>query len=107
MTWNLFIDDERMPPEDGRKWEIARSLVQVGMTIRRMGSFPDHVSFDHDLGYYTSTGYDIAKWMVKMDMEENEWEFPTGFTFYVHSQNPVGKANIEAYLLNYFSQREK
>lgn len=105
MGWNLFIDDERMPPEDGREWVIARNFFQVAETISRMGSFPSHISFDHDLGLYTSTGYDIAKWLVGRDMEGGGWCFPSDFTFYVHSQNPIGKENIEGYLNSYFKHK--
>lgn len=51
------------------------------------------------------TGYDFAKWMVDMDME-NIYKFSKDFTFNVHSANPVGKANIESYLNNYLSFRK-
>jgi hypothetical protein len=108
MSWNLFIDDERFPPNDGRDWVICRNMFQVEneIMIRDMPSF---ISFDHDLGENEPTGYDIAKWLVEIDMiSVNELcRFPDNFAFYVHSQNPIGKANIESYLNNYMKCRSQ
>lgn len=105
MAYALFIDDERKPPtHDGRNWIIARDKMDVELIIWREG-FPSHVSLDHDLGT-DYTGYDIAKWLVDLDMC-GELLFPENFTYYVHSQNPIGKANIEGYLDNYLKQRVK
>jgi hypothetical protein len=58
---------------------------------------PDFISFDHDLGEDES-GYDCAKYLVEYCIEHN-LSLPK---FSVHSQNPVGKENIER-LLNNFS----
>ena len=71
---------------------------------------PNFISFDHDLGKNEPTGYDIAKWLVEVDMGRNKKildraAFHPDFDFYVHSKNPVGKANIEAYLNNYFKMK--
>lgn len=99
MNWNLFIDDERMPPRDERTWKIARNLDEAKKLIEAHGA-PSFISFDHDLGEDTPTGFDIAKLIVEMDMD-GEISLPEAFDFYVHSQNPVGRDNIEHYLRNY------
>ena len=110
MTWNLFIDDERFPPDDGRDWVIARSYGEAMREILGRG-FPSYISFDHDLGKNQRTGYDIAKAMVENDMDfcnrdkRAIYTFSPNFSFYVHSQNPIGKANIEGLLNNYLKQR--
>ena len=107
--YSLFIDDERFPPRnDGRKWVIARDFEEVMMSLRRHG-MPGYISFDHDLGDVDKhTGYDIAKLLVELDMAasdplstEETFPLPDDFEFYVHSQNPIGKKNIESYLNNY------
>ena len=68
----------------------------------RVHGMQGYISFDHDLGENERTGYDIAKLLVDLDMNgEREFALPAEFEFYVHSQNPIGKANIEAYLNNY------
>lgn len=111
MPWKLFIDDERMPPLDGSEWVIARSYYEVGNLLYDK-NMPNFVSFDHDLGEYCKTGYDIAKYMVECDM--SSWydrrnmliTFPKDFSFCVHSQNPVGKKNIEGYLDQYLKMRD-
>ncbi len=113
ISWLLFIDDERFPPDDGQEWKVARSYYDVGNLIYEYG-MPSYISFDHDLGEKQKTGYDIAKWLVQLDMDSDElddfgkrYPFPDDFEFYVHSQNPVGKKNIETYLLNYLDFRGK
>ena len=104
--YSLFIDDERHPPyNDGRNWVIARDWEAVMMSLRIHG-MPGYISFDHDLGEDHHTGYDIAKFLVELDMGGDlDFAIPENFDFYVHSQNPVGKKNIESYLNNYLEFR--
>lgn len=109
MTYSLFIDDERFPPDDGQGWRIARNLTEVASTLEEFGP-PNFISFDHDLGETEPTGYDIAKKLVAGDLGELDGtEFasglPTDFSFYVHSQNPVGAENIRALLIGYLRFR--
>jgi hypothetical protein len=110
MTYALFIDDERAPPNDGRSWRIGRTLAQVEQMLTQYGA-PVYISFDHDLGEEEPTGYDIVKAMVEGDMGERpDSGFEVGLhpelDFYVHSQNPIGKANIESLLANYLKHKE-
>ncbi len=100
MTYRMFIDDERMPP-DG-EWVIVRSVLEAQDYITVHG-MPNYVSFDHDLGsldgYPLPTGYDFALWLTQQDLDHNS--LPQDFDFYVHSQNPIGKENIISLLDNY------
>jgi len=104
--YSLFIDDERAPPRnDDRYWVVARDWEAVKMCLRIHG-MPGYISFDHDLGEDNYTGYDIAKFLVDLDMDgDDDFALPVEFDFYVHSQNPIGKANIENYLNNYLKVR--
>lgn len=102
--WNLFIDDERFPPEDGQQWVIARSAIDVAMEVSSRG-MPSFISFDHDLGENRVTGHGIAKLLIGLD-QDGVHTFPDNFRFYVHSQNPVGKLNIESLLFSYLSFKE-
>lgn len=64
-----------------------------------------HFSFDHDLGLEDSvwkkelTGLDCAWYLVELmgEVKTN----PNKIKYYVHSQNPVGKKNIDSLLKNY------
>lgn len=115
MTWNLFIDDERLvqdvtwaPLKIQEKYQneeiaVARTFEEVMFMIEHMG-MPSFISFDHDLGV-EKTGYDIAKKLVELDLDD-EYPFPPGFSFFIHSQNPVGKKNIEMYLGGYFASKD-
>ena len=100
--YSLFIDDERDPPRnDGRNWIIARDWDEVFACIIMHG-MPTYISFDHDLGEDTYTGHDIAKFLVGFDMDgEPGFTLPEEFGYYVHSQNPVGRDNINGIFQSY------
>ncbi len=120
----LFLDDIRIPkdctnglvPSHMNKfywendWSIVRSFNEFVDWIQKNG-LPDLISFDHDLAdvHYImgfskhsenqdteKTGYDCAKWLGEYCMD-NKKSLPN---FVVHSQNPVGKQNINSYLNN-------
>lgn len=89
---NLYLDDLRTTPEEFERVynfeEFTKFIFQNGM--------PDFISFDHDLGL-GKTGFDCAKWLVEYCLD-NQVSLPQ---FTVHSQNPVGKENIEKLLENF------
>ena len=103
----LYLDDIRVPQTEG--WDIVRNYDEFVFWVRLNG-VPDEVSFDHDLAeidynpstgaqkfkYYEKTGLDAAKWLGQYCIDKNI-PFPK---WNVHSANPVGKANIEAYIQN-------
>lgn len=103
MNWKLFLDDERYPVGDN--WIIARSFSEVSDLIIQYDSLPSIVSFDHDLGKNQQTGYDVAKFIVWLDME-NKFKLPEVFSWVIHSQNPVGAKNIDEYLKNYMKFKD-
>ena len=115
MTYRLFIDDERDPIDvtwgsafeqaiyRNSPWMIARSYAEVMEIVLSLG-MPGMISFDHDLGKNTPTGYDIAKRLVELAMDApDRYSFPAGFYYLVHSKNPVGAENIRSYLNNYLT----
>jgi hypothetical protein len=100
---NLFIDDERFPPNDGREWVIARNYEEAIKILSE--TVPVYISFDHDLGE-EKTGYDVAKWITFKDVDEKFQYLPDDFDFYVHSQNPIGRENITCTFETYLKFRE-
>lgn len=90
MTYKLFIDDERHPIDGD--WVIERSSAGAIWAVE-VYSIPSFISFDHDLGG-EDTSMVFIKWLIDYMLDKN-LQFPEGFDFYVHSQNPIGKANIE------------
>ena len=98
----MFLDDIREPKQ---KYDIVvRSFEEAAVYILKHG-MPNFISFDHDLGMdengeIAKNGYDLAKWIVNMDLN-GQIKIPRDFTFEVHSANPVGKENIETILNNY------
>ena len=123
----LFLDDIRNPKDCANglvpshlnkfywenDWFIVRSHNEFVDWIKKNG-LPDFISFDHDLAdaHYTidysdinwpytnpdveKTGYDCAKWLGNYCLD-NHKILPD---YIVHSQNPVGKLNIQGYLDN-------
>ena len=102
----LYLGDIRKIPDDS--YILVESYEDAVEYVIQNG-IPYFISFDHDLGVdkYNNllpTGYDFAKWIVEMDMD-GRYIFPDNFNYIVHSANPVGKENIERYLINYFKQK--
>ena len=120
MTWNLFIDDERNLEDvtwapwqirekyRNEEWVIARTDFEVYTELAKRKSFPSFISFDHDLGLNSESGFKIAAELIDRDMLEESWvTIPDDFDFYVHSKNPIGKANIEGLLNSYLKHKGK
>lgn len=97
--WVLFLDDERKVestisqemidalPYD---WYLAHTSTDAIELVKRLG-VPHYMFLDHDLG-----GEDTAKkflvWLCDNYYQEGppEWR--------IHSQNPVGVANLNSFL---------
>lgn len=83
----IWLDDVRPMPEDYDFW--AKNGDDAMLKIAS-GSV-EKISFDHDLGLSSPTGYDVAKaiehWAYYKIIPPIVWE--------IHSANPVGRKNIE------------
>ena len=90
----LYLDDLRPTPEGFDRVYNYEEFVEY---LERKG-LPDFISFDHDLGE-DSSGYDCAKYLVAYCLEHQR-SLPD---YQVHSQNPVGRENIERLLENFKS----
>lgn len=90
----LYLDDLRPTPEG---FDRVYSYEEFVDYLEREG-LPDFISFDHDLGEDLS-GYDCAKYLVEYCLT-HKLPLPN---YQVHSQNPVGKENIERLLENFRS----
>lgn len=94
----IWLDDVRDPAEHGYiGWEWVKTAHEA---IERLSEgYVEAISLDHDLGIHSTlgmphaeeTGYGVACWIE--DRTEDDWNyFPP--KIYVHSDNPVGRANI-------------
>lgn len=131
MSYSIFLDDTRVPSDvkwiklPKLAWTIARNYNQFRGVIEgrwnSAGEFPDFIAFDHDLGdeaykeiarvsslkgtspfNYSNlkgekTGLDCAKFLVDF-CQDKQLNLPA---WLVHSQNPIGRENIESYLNSY------
>ncbi|APD20334.1 hypothetical protein AM24_143 [Acinetobacter phage AM24] len=111
----IFLDDERVIQDvtwiDYSQWSGAYVISQSSASrlisyIKHYGKYFDWentlFSLDHDLqdfdGEEESTGYTFIKWLIEF-MVENEISLEY-LNVVVHSQNPIGKENIEKYISN-------
>lgn len=107
----IYLDDIRTP-RTVKDWVICRNITEFKEAIIVWGKnanlHPDpddlYISFDHDIDSYDKngleeTGYDALKWFVQVLMNNSfKAEFISDcITINVHSANPIGKKNIEAY----------
>lgn len=109
MSYTLFLDDIRFPGDvryDYGPYKdiiICRNVDDAIWTVQQRG-IPSFISFDHDLGddhpVMESTGYTFAKLLCSYIMDRN-LVLPDKFGYYVHSMNPVGARNIQAYMDNF------
>lgn len=87
----LWIDDVRPAPE-GYYW--LRTVIDAKFLIESLGdSFANQIELidiDHDAGDYASDGGDYIRLL--------DWLEETGrsYPIRIHSQNPVGVANMRA-----------
>ena len=98
----LFIDDLRFPVDDS--WVIVRSSHEALEYIEANGC-PDIISFDHDLGG-DDTSMVFLHRFLDLDMD-GIINIPTGFTYHIHSANPVGVKNIDGLLSGYLKHKFK
>lgn len=98
----IFIDDERLPADvtwvklpKPPEWVVCRSYNGFVRLIESLKAPPAFITFDHDLGLPKDgsrerNGVDCAKALINV-LVDKHWKMPG---IQIHSQNPVGKKNI-------------
>ncbi len=84
----IWLDDVR-PAPDG--FIHVRNFVELDTLLNNQSELIEIMSFDHDLGLSVWDGYRIIKWLAENHL--NRWPLEIR----VHSSNPPGRKNIEAY----------
>lgn len=108
MSFNMFIDDMRLPHDDecvesginlNVDWVIIRDTRDAISTVKATGRMPDRLALDHDLGELPDGTVDTVpvflKWLA------NEFYFEVGGKipeYTIHSANPVGAANMRSFM---------
>lgn len=123
MNYNLFLDDERNVADVKWvqyplvHWVVVRNYQEFVDTVIKNG-IPQRVSFDHDLAdkhyleYFKAceekrefnynaspekTGYHACKWLIEHCLDKN---IPLP-ECYIHTQNSIGKNNIQSLIDSY------
>ena len=111
----LFLDDERNPEDvtwvkypENTEWTVVRNSSDFRDAFI-LGGF-DVLSFDHDIAEISTegketTGYHVLKNMVEHMMDNPDDNLPE-YVFF-HTQNPVGKRNMESYWKCFLKVKEE
>lgn len=99
----LFLDDER-DPSDSIKDAVVVRTFREGCELIYEAGMPRTVHLDHDLGE-ERTGYDFVKFLVGYCCQNGI--DPYDINFNVHSQNPIGKRNMEVYWSDFCTNQEE
>lgn len=99
LTYSLFLDDERYPAKPDISIFLARNVDDAMWAVKTYG-YPAMMYLDHDLGANRLSGMDFCKLLCAYIQDRGGLDNP--IAFHVHSQNPIGKLNMESYLNGFF-----
>ena len=101
MSYKLYIDDDPKfrptPIENNVVWMRAYSNTGALDIIERYG-YPDHISFDHDLGKNQVVTEFITIILTKLIDEHKD----IPFSYDIHSKNPLAKERIDSLFQSYY-----
>ena len=107
----LFLDDERNPEDvtwikypENIDWTVVRNYTKFFYEFYR-GQF-QAISLDHDIQDYNDRGVELTGYTVLKAMLDTFITAPHGLytlpeQVLFHTQNPVGKENMESYWKNF------
>ena len=113
----LFLDDERVPQDvtwvnypKNIEWVVVRSYDKFFYEFHRH-TF-QVFSFDHDIQDFNHRGVELTGYTVLKEMLDTFLTTPPGlYTFpehlFFHTQNPIGKKNMESYWKNFCNHYKK
>jgi hypothetical protein len=94
-TFKVWVDDLRIPPSDANIWvrSVDDAIVVIYMYEKQYEYDTILLDMDHDAGDYAKDGGDyinILNWLEESGLVD------TGYSFRLHSMNPVGVQNMRA-----------
>lgn len=97
MTYNLFIDDMRVPLYDFADAVLVKSMFEAEQYIQKHG-VPEAISFDHDLGEDENgrilpSALDLLSSLIEAHLD-GHIDLGLVKRVVVHSSNPPGVKNI-------------
>lgn len=93
MTYKLFLDDLRAPPD--HTWVVVRTVRAAIEYVQTYG-LPLEMSLDHDLGFGERDAPAFLQWLIDEDLDSGFGHLGLEkIAFNVHSANPVGRQNLE------------
>jgi len=96
----IFLDDMREAPEGWIRINTGESLIAI---LQSHKEEVEALSLDHDLGEGKKTGYDVLKWL---EAQVFLYGFKPPKKIIIHSDNPVGRKNMEAAIESIYKYAE-
>lgn len=102
--YKLWIDDVRPAPNGWIAFATVNGTLDFIHQAILNGDVISMISLDHDAGIYQDCGGDYINLLNAIENEINTKkdfggskmeEFVKNITFHIHSQNPVGRQNME------------
>ena len=90
----IWVDDIRTPPSDDWLWarSVKEAITAIKSYERSFATDAIYISLDHDAGDFGADGGDYIR---VLDWLEQAGIVDTGYFFHLHTQNPVGRENME------------
>ena len=90
----LWVDDIRTPPCDDWLWahSVNEAIAAIKSYERSFATDTIYISLDDDAGDFARDGGDYIR---ILDWLEQAGIVDTGYFFHLHTQNPVGRENME------------
>jgi hypothetical protein len=103
-TTAIYLDDIRFPKTTDKDWVILRSSAEAIDYVQQHG-LTSFVSLDHDLGGDDTTMI-FLKWLIEYDLDNDGKIIPADFSWFIHSANTVGSANMDGLLTSYMKTKD-
>lgn len=90
----LWVDDIRTPPSNEWLWvcSVGETITAIKSYERSSASDIIYISLDHDAGDFAVDGGDYIR---ILDWLEQAGIVDARYFFHLHTQNPVGRENME------------
>ena len=90
----LWVDDNRRPPSIDWLWCRTVNGAKSAIQTYESNMYDDTIviDLDHDAGEYAKNGG--GDYIKLLDWLEEKGIVDTGYTFHIHSMNPVGVMNM-------------
>lgn len=96
MKMKIWVDDVRPMPEGytHHAYSVEAAVMMIE-SADELGEKIELIDLDHDAGDYVKYGGDYIRLLDYLENHHNEWIKEMNTSFRIHSQNVVGRQNMQ------------